>query len=245
MKIEVFVVVALTVFLATIPSFSADDIIAEPIEGGLTGTGYATRMWDCCKPACAWRSVAYIDPPVRSCEADGSTTSSSIFDTSGCEDGGTSFICNDQHSWVVNSTFALGFAGTPLDDGNGVDNKLCCSCFLLQYTGSQHKQFIVQIINGGSDYSEHQFDLVIPGGGVGAFPNGCTRQWGAPVGGWGEQYGGVTSEAGCDDLPEALQEYCHFRFQFLEDVSNLNITFTQVKCPTQLTDITGCFWGED
>jgi hypothetical protein len=36
---------------------------------------------------------------------------------------------------------------------------------------------IVQATNVGSDVGEGQFDLAIPGGGVGLF-NACTAQWG-------------------------------------------------------------------
>jgi hypothetical protein len=36
---------------------------------------------------------------------------------------------------------------------------------------------IVQATNVGADVGEGQFDLAIPGGGVGLF-NACTKQWG-------------------------------------------------------------------
>ena len=51
------------------------------------------------------------------------------------------------------------------------------------------KKMIVQATNTGSDVGEGQFDLAMPGGGVGQF-NGCDTEWGAPSGGWGQQYGG-------------------------------------------------------
>ncbi|KAJ8967912.1 hypothetical protein NQ317_018833 [Molorchus minor] len=224
---------------ACVVSSTAQTINVEPIDGGLTGVGFATRMWDCCKPACSWASIAKVDPPVEACEADGVTRADPLGST-GCDEGGTTFICTDQHSWVVNSTFALGYSGASFIEGGGSDSSMCCACFLLEYTGTQGKKFVVQVINEGSDYSQNQFDLVFPGGGVGLMDTGCTRQWGAPVGGWGEQYGGVTSEEECSELPTQLQEYCHFRWQFLEDVSNENLKFTQVTCPAELTEHTGC-----
>ena len=39
------------------------------------------------------------------------------------------------------------------------------------------KKMIVQATNVGADVGEGQFDLAIPGGGVGLF-NACTDQWG-------------------------------------------------------------------
>ncbi|KAJ8967913.1 hypothetical protein NQ317_018834 [Molorchus minor] len=199
-------------------------------------------MWDCCKPACAEPSIAKLDPPVESCEADGVTRTDPL-GVSGCE-GGRYVVYLYRSTLVVNSTFALGYSGASFADGGGLDSSLCCACFLLEYSGTLGKKFVVQVINEGSDYSQNQFDLVFPGGGVGLMDTGCTRQWGAPVGGWGEQYGGVTSEEECSELPEELQEYCLFRWQFLEDVSNENITFTQVKCPDELTAHTGCIRDE-
>lgn len=49
---------------------------------------------------------------------------------------------------------------------------------------------VVQVTNTGSDLSKNNFDIAIPGGGVGLF-NGCSNQWNAPVDGWGDRYGGV------------------------------------------------------
>jgi hypothetical protein len=46
---------------------------------------------------------------------------------------------------------------------------------------------IVKLTNTGSDVACNQFDLMIPGGGVGLF-NACSRQWGTND--LGGQYGG-------------------------------------------------------
>ncbi|MEI8634903.1 hypothetical protein P4S72_28405 [Vibrio sp. PP-XX7] len=42
----------------------------------------------------------------------------------------------------------------------------------------QGKTMIVQALNIGYDVSGGQFDLLVPGGGVGAF-NACSAQWGS------------------------------------------------------------------
>lgn len=58
----------------------------------------------------------------------------------------------------------------------------------------------------------------MPGGGVGIF-NGCSDQWGAPEGGWGEQYGGITSNT-CPSFPEPLVDGCEWRFDWFQNADN-------------------------
>lgn len=70
---------------------------------------------------------------------------------------------------------------------------------------------LVQNTNTGSDLDVNQFDIAIPGGGVGIFDRGCTAQWNAPANGWGDRDGGVANIEGCDQLPEVLQPGCKFR----------------------------------
>lgn len=65
------------------------------------------------------------------------------------------------------------------------------------------KKMIIQATNTGSDLNANQFDLAIPGGGVGIY-NGCTQEWGAPSEGWGAQYGGISTDT-CSTFPAALQ----------------------------------------
>jgi hypothetical protein len=79
-------------------------------------------------------------------------------------------------------------------------NPNCGGCYRIQFTGEgQHnvndpgsklikgKQMIVKVSNTGSDVAGNQFDLMIPGGGVGQF-NACSKQWGTSD--LGAQYGG-------------------------------------------------------
>ncbi|KAJ8967910.1 hypothetical protein NQ317_018830, partial [Molorchus minor] len=220
---------------------SAQDVInVVPIEGGVNGTGVTTRYWDCCKPSCAWVEAANITPPVASCEADG-VTQTGFDEQSGCaeEEEGYAFTCNNQQPTIINDTFSLGFVAASFS--GGIDESLCCACLLLTFEDElEGKQLLAQVTNTGEDLVQNHFDIEMPGGGVGIFNMGCIRQWGAPEDGWGERYGGVTSEEGCDDLPEVLQEGCRYRFEWMNGVPNPNVTFYQVECPQQLIDITGC-----
>lgn len=87
----------------------------------------------------------------------------------------------------------------------------------------------------------NQFDLTIPGGGVGLFPRGCTSQWGAGPKGWGDQYGGVHSEAECNQLPAPLQAGCKFRFNWFKGADNPAVKFVQITCPNILTSRSNCY----
>lgn len=99
---------------------------------------------------------------------------------------------------------------------------------------------LVQVTNTGSDLGSNQFDLAIPGGGVGIFNKGCSSQSGAPGNGWGNQYGGVNSEGECNQLPVDLQQGCKFRFRFMKGASNPDVNFEQVACPPEIVAFTGC-----
>jgi hypothetical protein len=125
------------------------------------------------------------------------------------------------------------------------------------------KKMIVQATNTGADLGEGQFDLAIPGGGVGickhfslppifpipdiCFPvNGCTDEWGAPSSGWGQQYGGISDGSACAEFPSALQPGCKFRFgDWFEGADNPTVDYKQVTCPSELTAITGCKRDDD
>lgn len=82
---------------------------------------------------------------------------------------------------------------------------------------------IVQATNTGGDLGSNQFDLAMPGGGVGIY-NGCTDEWGAPASGWGAQYGGISSNT-CSSFPSALQPGCDFRFDWFEGADNPTVDF--------------------
>lgn len=98
---------------------------------------------------------------------------------------------------------------------------------------------IVQVTNSGADVGAHQFDLQIPGGGVGIY-NACSKQWNAPNDGWGDKYGGVGSRQDCDSLPGEIRDGCLFRFDWFGGADNPNMNYAEVTCPQELTAITGC-----
>ncbi|KAI1302869.1 K-family cellulase [Xylaria venustula] len=207
-----------------------------------SGTGVTTRYWDCCKPSCAWSGKASVSSPVKTCDKNDSPLSDA--DTkSGC-DGGTAYTCSDNSPWAVNDTLAYGFAATAIS--GGTESSWCCACYQLDFTSGPvaGKTLIVQSTNTGGDLGSNQFDLLMPGGGVGIF-DGCASEFGQSLP--GQQYGGVSSRADCDDanMPEVLRAGCYWRFDWFENADNPGVTFTQVSCPAELTAKSGCTRDDD
>jgi Glycosyl hydrolase family 45 len=97
---------------------------------------------------------------------------------------------------------------------------------------------IVQVTNTGGDLGNNHFDLQIPGGGVGLF-NGCSKQFPGTFN-WGQQYGGVSTRADCNNIPAVLRAGCRWRFDWFMNADNPSISFRQVACPTALTNKTQC-----
>nr|ADU33334.1 xyloglucan-specific endo-beta-1,4-glucanase [Gastrophysa viridula] len=226
------------VALATCSAENSPEIIQ--IEGGLSGTGPTTRYWDCCKPTCSWPGNVEYKTPVKSCAADGVTANDPEIQ-SGCEKDGHSYICTNQAGFVVNSTLAYGFAAARFI---GTKRNMCCSCVLFSFQQEQlkGKKMLVQVTNTGNapETGTNLFDIAMPGSGVGYYTQGCTSQWNSDVSNWGDQYGGVNSEADCYKLPQALWEGCRFRFTWMQGVSNPDVSFYEVQCPKELLDISGC-----
>jgi hypothetical protein len=135
----------------------------------------------------------------------------------------------------VSDKIAFGFAAS---------NKpqLPCGCYKLDFTSTAiaGKSMVVQVVNTGG-IAGNQFDLFIPGGGVGDL-NACSDQYGAPSDGWGISYGGILEEKGCESINEDdRKEGCKFRFgSFFKGADNPNMKFQRVKCPSWHTDTTGC-----
>ncbi|XP_060524586.1 endoglucanase-like [Cylas formicarius] len=210
-----------------------------PVNGGVSGNGTTTRYWDCCKPSCGWLIPETNEQvPVQSCAVDGVTPIDSNAQ-SGCDASGSAYTCTNQQPWVINDTLAYGFVAASFT--GGVDNHKCCACVLLSFQGQlEGKQLLAQITNTGDPLAENHFDIALPGGGVGIYNLGCISQWNAPENGWGERYGGINSETECSELPDALQPGCKFRFEFMEGVPNPPVTFYEVQCPRELSEITNC-----
>ncbi len=161
-----------------------------PIDGG--EMGFTTRYWDCCKPHCGWPQNA--SRPVSSCDQSNGNMGGNHDAQSACN-GGNAYMCWNFGPRTNGDNIAYAFAAH-----NGVG---CGTCFQFDFTGESHnpkpetghdlgsqslkgKSMIVQVINTGG-IEAGQFDLLVPGGGVGEF-NACSTQWGGAE--LGEQYGG-------------------------------------------------------
>lgn len=222
------------------------------INGGKSGSGYATRYWDCCKPHCAWPEHG---GSASTCDAKGNK----IGDKSASSmcDGGNAGICRSQFPIIINDTLAFAFAATPGGENN------CGKCFDLVFDGgckydatSLHKKMkgkhlIVMSNNVGYDVAGGQFDVMIPGGGYGIF-NGCSNKMG--WGSQGSQYGGLLDECEketgynsskykscltekCNKSfssdPEA-KEGCLFLATWMNAAGNLTHNYREVECPQEL-----------
>ncbi|TGO56172.1 hypothetical protein BCON_0081g00150 [Botryotinia convoluta] len=217
------------------------------VSAQASGSGTTTRYWDCCKPSCAWSGKATLESgsgPVGTCDVNDSPLSDpTAVAVSGCN-GGNSYMCSDQSPWAVSDDLAYGYAAVNIAGGS--EASWCCACYELTFTSTAlaGKKMIVQATNTGGDLGSNQFDLAIPGGGVGIF-NGCTTEFGAPSSGWGAQYGGVAAVSSCSTFPAALQPGCNFRFNWFESADNPTVDFKQVECPAELTKSTGCKRADD
>jgi hypothetical protein len=128
-----------------------------------TGTGKTTRYWDCCKASCGWTgkiSLASGSNPVSSCDKNDQPLSD-YGAKSGCESGGSAYMCSNQSPWAVSDTLAYGYAATTI--AGGTESSWCCACYELTFTSAPlvGKTLIVQTTNTGSDLSSNQFDLAV------------------------------------------------------------------------------------
>jgi hypothetical protein len=233
------------------------------LSGGISG--WATRYWDCCKPACGWKAnVPGGTNPVASCSVTNQSFGSNYDQASACPNGsnGPAFMCQNFGPWAVNANLAYGFAAV----NKGGD--YCGRCYQLQFTGTSHnssndagsqslsgKTMIVQAINtGGID--GNQFDLLIPGGGVGDY-NACATQWGTSS--LGEQYGGfflacqkangfdytkskACAAAKCESVlsgkPDLLAS-CNWFVTWFGAPDNPALMYKEVACPTAISALSG------
>jgi len=183
-------------------------------------------------------------------------------------DGGNAHMCYGLTPWSVSNTLSYGFAATSSGD-------VCGRCYEIQFTGSSHnggndpgsaalsgKRMIVQATNIGYDVSGGQFDILVPGGGVGAF-NACSDQWGVSNSELGAQYGGFLAackdELGynaslsqyksclsnrCDNVFGSrglteLQQGCQWYANWFEAADNPALKWKEVACPAAITSRSG------
>lgn len=226
--------------------------------------GYATRFWDCCKPHCSWPgNVSGGVSPLASCSKNNMSVGN---DTQSSCNGGGAHMCYGLTPWSVSATLAYGFAATSSGD-------VCGRCYQLQFTGASHnggddqgskallgKTMVVQAINIGFDVGGGQFDIAIPGGGVGAF-NACSSQWGVSNSELGAQYGGFLSvcrqqnnnnhdavkscvlqrctsvfqSRGLNDLAAA----CRWFVEWYQAADNPEVKYKEIACPQEIVGRSG------
>jgi hypothetical protein len=249
---------------------SADNPGSGAMCPNISGTpGWTSRFWDCCKGHCGWSGNS--SPTLSSCSASNQKLSG--FDDGSACSGGAAYMCYDFAPWSVSSTIAYGYAATP------TGNDSCGRCYAIQFTGTGHngddagsvalkgKTLIVQTVNVGGDVSQGQFDLMIPGGGVGMF-NACSSQWGVSGAELGDQYGGLLATCRrslnyggslqqtqgclrdkCNGLFTdarglgAMRAGCLFYADWMMAADNPNMVYREVACPAALTQKSGLTQG--
>ena len=220
------------------------------------GSGWATRYWDCCMPSCSWNENAGGNT-AKVCDAKGKNT---IGNGSGsiCS-GGQGTTCLSQIPFTVDGCTEMGFAFAAVPASNGGQ---CGKCFQLTFTGKgkystdgnhnaiKGKKLIIMVTNVGHDVEQGQFDIMIPGGGVGAF-NGCSQMgWGSQ----GEQYGGLLSDCEkesnyvaaktlsclknkCGSVfsnDATAKQGCLFLAEYMHAAGNPLHNYVEVECPDVL-----------
>lgn len=236
-------------------SNSGTSVQLKYISGGRSGKGFASRYWDCCKPHCSWPEHAHGNYS-KQCTNKGTKESTDWGGGSICSGGGL-MTCTSQIPIIVNDSLAYAFAAVPAADGGS-----CGKCYALKFDGKgkyetkknhqvlKNKILVVMATNIGGDVQQGQFDVMIPGGGVGLF-NGCSSMgWGNQ----GKQYGGLLSD-GCegdskgytarkDCLAEKCEkafandakakEGCMFLATWMEAAGNPTHEYKEVECPAGL-----------
>jgi hypothetical protein len=176
-----------------------------PVSGG--SPGEASRYWDCCKPTCSWKQNVSSSSAAPSCTQSDQIISDANAQSS-CE-GGSAYACSSFVPWDVSPTLSYGWAAIQTGD----PKSRCGHCYQLDFTGEstnpgtwatgcealKGKSMIVQIMNTGADVKPNQFDLLIPGGGVGLY-NGCSKEWGVSNSTLGAQYGGFLADLSYPDV---------------------------------------------
>ena len=210
-------------------------------------------------PSCAWNENSGGNP-TKACDAKGKNN---IGNGAGsvCSGGGGA-TCTSQIPFTVDGCEEYGFAFAAVPASNGGQ---CGKCFQLTFTGEGHynstnantkrlkskgKKLIVMATNIGGDVQQGQFDILIPGGGVGMF-NGCSQMgWGNQ----GQQYGGLLSDCEteknykADQYAKCLTDKCNkafgndeeakkgcmFLVEWMESAGNPEHNYTEVECPDVL-----------
>ena len=252
----------------------------EKLSNGGAGVtrGFATRYWDACKPHCSWpEKVNQNANPyriARSCSIKGeeipaftkSEDGTWIQGTKSSCDGGGAYTCVDMIPVTVNDTLAYAFGAAP----GANEQSTCGKCYQIQFTGEGkygdkpahkllvNKTLIIMASNVGYDVGSGQFDIMIPGGGVGAF-DALSKQIGVSKSELGEGYGGFyttcENRLGADasvaqfkdcvaqqcksvfkETNETLYDGCMWFVNWFEAANNPVTLFKEVECPQYLVD---------
>lgn len=175
--------------------------------------GHNTRYFDCAKPSCAWpKNLRLGARRTPFCTLDNVPYNKPY------QDG---YACWSQAPWQdsADPLLSYGFVASPSSAAS------CGKCFEFEYTGKgrmrsddtgsqrlRGKRMIVQATTIGLDVAAGQFDVMLPGGGVGMFDR-CTQQWGVNARGvdLGSRFGGFLARCqGCDndgDCPSVPRTY--------------------------------------
>lgn len=232
------------------------------VSGGQSGSGFASRYWDGCKPSCSWKENT--NNLAKQCSANGKTQLTDYSARSVC-DGGTAATCTSHIPFTKDGCTNIGFAFAAVPS----NSPACGRCFELTFTGEgkyeskknhrnlKGKKLIVMASNIGGDVSGGQFDILIPGGGWGIYNGLSGYGWGSQ----GKQYGGLLSEceesagySGSDDeiytkRKECLinkcnsvfssdseaKQGCLFLANFMEAAGNPLHNYKEVNCPAELS----------
>lgn len=143
--------------LTLLPLFLAQAVSAQ----GPSGNGQTTRYWDCCKPSCAWPKKGNSPNPLRTCDKNDQPLNDGGNTRSGCDSGGSAFMCSNQSPWAVNETVAYGWAAVNIAGSN--EAAWCCACYELTFTSGPvaGKKMIVQATNTGGDLGNNHFDIAV------------------------------------------------------------------------------------
>jgi hypothetical protein len=249
--------------------------------------GWASRYWDGCKAHCSHRenvdTAAVPFSICKNCNSNNEEIPAFAISPdanewwtgykgtpSSCEQGGVAFTCFDMAPLKINDTLSYAFAAAP------GTNAACGQCYQLQFNGSTHngtaeikeahrlingKTLIILANNIGHDVAGGQFDILIPGGGVGAYDS-FTNLLGVNKDQMGATFGGflTTCQQSLNDynLPAAkykecvakkcndvfgkspkfadLLRGCLWFTDWYEAADNPTFLYKEVQCPQYLTD---------
>ena len=208
---------------------------------------WASRYWDCCKTHCATNAGA------KSCGMDGTSNDNG---SSACV-GGSSYACYSEAPRAIGDNVSYGHVAVP--------NPSCNTCYHLQFTGTGQfnaadpgskaiagKHMIVKVSNTGGDVATNQFDLMIPGGGVGQNGNTCTKQWGVSSTDLGAAQGGFVHypdicytgtledrkacvRQKCSLLPAGgARNGCLWWADWFQLADNPNFRYESIQCPSDI-----------